>query len=1330
MKPKSNPFLRSVSLAATILISLSASASAIIYQWTGATSSDWNTTSNWNANGVPVSGEHRININNGTIAVPANPAVFNFPGTTLTVGSNANRGLVIGSGVANGLGGLRITAGTISTAGNTTSATAADVLGNTGGIATLELDGGNFISGLSGLTMGLGGGPTSIFTLSSASSTATLTTLTLNSTSATVNLNAGTLEVNRIAGGGGTKNLNFNGGTLKARQNDTAFVNGLTAINVNGNAIIDTNGFDVSINNALRDGGAAAGLIKNGLGTLTLTGSDASYFTGPTVINAGKLTLSPAGSMVFNSNITGATDLDIGGTGSVDLGGTSTYTGATNVLTGTLNLTGSIESDVIVSSGANLGGEGATTKSIDITGTSNFFFNPGTTGTGQHLKAASVDATGAVVTFVPTGTLTNGTGIVLMEAAGGITGIIGTEFLGNSRVALSYNVGQTQLLADYTPGALIWKGNDGTNPTFWDTEVTSNWFNTNKSAADVFVAGDSVLFNDDNELETSPIVVSIQAPVFPGLVTFNNTDTEYMIGGAAIGGTGNLVKNGSGTVYLNGANTYSGTTSITAGTVVLGNAAALGANTGGTSISGTGSLDVNGYNLGTEVFTISGAGDGGAAIVNSGVQQINALGRLVLAGNATIGGINRWDLRNSAPTLDMGGFTLTKNGSNYIALVGAVVSNPGNIIVEEGTFASQLITALSGGDTHTLTIASGAFFNNYQTTGIQDWKLELKSGATFWAENGTGVQNTWSGPVVIENGGTGIFQAQGAMTVSGVISGVNSSIEKTGTSTLTLSNANTYNGLTTVTAGGIIVKNASALGTAAAGTTVATGQVAVDDGITVAGEAITINGGGTNFFGALQGNAGISAWQGNVTIGSAATRIGVNAGEFTVSGVIDSAGQPYGITFRTNSTSPTVPVSTLILSAPNTYLGDTGIVTGTGLVKLAGGANRLPTTTNLLFGISNVSGILDLNGQNQDVAGISTISGSANEIRSADPATLSVGNAAPNMFSGALTGNVSLVKSGAGSLALRGANTTAGNLTVNTGAAVELGAAVATTTQTGGVITLTENSNVIVVDSTAGLAVGQTVTATGGTGTLPGNSVITSIIDGTSFTINNLVTVPGTPASITYGALTAGKFTFHPAGNGASNKITGAGTVDLKGAFDINLTGAAIANGNEWTLVDVVTANYDATNFTITGFIEAPEGTWTKEDGGRTWTFNQSTGKLTLAAVGGYSQWATANGVTEGENGDDDKDGVINLVEYALGFNPKASSVPAGTLVGNLLTFTKGAEAKAAGDVTYAIETSTNLQSGSWIPAAATETADTISFALPANEPGGKLFGRLKVTKP
>jgi hypothetical protein len=117
-------------------------------------------------------------------------------------------------------------------------------------------------------------------------------------------------------------------------------------------------------------------------------------------------------------------------------------------------------------------------------------------------------------------------------------------------------------------------------------------------------------------------------------------------------------------------------------------------------------------------------------------------------------------------------------------------------------------------------------------------------------------------------------------------------------------------------------------------------------------------------------------------------------------------------------------------------------------------------------------------------------------------------------------------------------------------------------------------------------------------------------------------------------------------------------------------------------------------------------------------------------SAGGYDSWATTHEVLEGENGDDDKDGIINLVEYALGLDPQVGNPAPGTFTGNILTFTKGPEAKAALDVTYKIETSTTLDAGSWTTAAATETTDDISFELPADEPGGKLFARLQITKP
>jgi hypothetical protein len=122
--------------------------------------------------------------------------------------------------------------------------------------------------------------------------------------------------------------------------------------------------------------------------------------------------------------------------------------------------------------------------------------------------------------------------------------------------------------------------------------------------------------------------------------------------------------------------------------------------------------------------------------------------------------------------------------------------------------------------------------------------------------------------------------------------------------------------------------------------------------------------------------------------------------------------------------------------------------------------------------------------------------------------------------------------------------------------------------------------------------------------------------------------------------------------------------------------------------------------------------------------------QLERGAVIGYGPWAITNLLVEGENGDDDKDGIINLVEYALGLNPQAPNPAPGTFIGNNLTFTKGPEVRDAYDIKFKIQTSTTLASDSWTNAAATETFDDISFTLPPNEAGGKLFARLYVTKP
>lgn len=93
-----------------------------------------------------------------------------------------------------------------------------------------------------------------------------------------------------------------------------------------------------------------------------------------------------------------------------------------------------------------------------------------------------------------------------------------------------------------------------------------------------------------------------------------------------------------------------------------------------------------------------------------------------------------------------------------------------------------------------------------------------------------------------------------------------------------------------------------------------------------------------------------------------------------------------------------------------------------------------------------------------------------------------------------------------------------------------------------------------------------------------------------------------------------GTYLFNIGGNGESNSITGAGTKDLTGIFNLNLTSAVIADGNEWSLVGGSgTVNWDGLQITSTsGAFSKAGDVWSLFDGENTWSFDQNTGSLTL----------------------------------------------------------------------------------------------------------------------
>ena len=116
----------------------------------------------------------------------------------------------------------------------------------------------------------------------------------------------------------------------------------------------------------------------------------------------------------------------------------------------------------------------------------------------------------------------------------------------------------------------------------------------------------------------------------------------------------------------------------------------------------------------------------------------------------------------------------------------------------------------------------------------------------------------------------------------------------------------------------------------------------------------------------------------------------------------------------------------------------------------------------------------------------------------------------------------------------------------------------------------------------------------------------------------------------------------------------------------------------------------------------------------------------------GFSSWITGNFTNgtvtnQGPDGDDDKDGISNLVEYAIaGQDPTVGNPVISTFSGGTLSFTKAA---GTNGLTYAIQESTDLTTwtevtgGSYVN---NEVSSTISFTLTPGMPAKK-FLRLQV---
>ena len=297
--------------------------------------------------------------------------------------------------------------------------------------------------------------------------------------------------------------------------------------------------------------------------------------------------------------------------------------------------------------------------------------------------------------------------------------------------------------------------------------------------------------------------------------------------------------------------------------------------------------------------------------------------------------------------------------------------------------------------------------------------------------------------------------ATGTKTWNGIVSGgVGTGLTLSGTGVNAFTNAsNSFPGPITITGGEHEFTSLGALG---------------------AGTNITVDGGRL----ALRNTFDVSSK--NIVIGDdAGTSISTpGAGVITYNGVLANKSGESGSWAKQGG-------GTLELGGVSTYTGSTSL--NNGFTVLTTGNNRLPTGTTLNIGQASSSnlGTLNLNGFNQEIAGINSTLGSNatannNTITSIAPAILTLSGSGSYSYgdgsdtnSGIIAGAISLVKSGGGTQVLSDLNTFTGDVTVTGG-----------TLSIGNVDIIGNAQALGQASSAVALSGGSTIRYTGPTGTL------------------------------------------------------------------------------------------------------------------------------------------------------------------------------------------------------------------------------------------------------
>jgi fibronectin-binding autotransporter adhesin len=631
-----------------------------------------------------------VTVNSGGAVTARSGGTFTFGGLTLNSGSSSNFqiGAPTNTSIIN-LTGIN----NLSLAGSSTVN-----IGNAGGLAagTYHLFdySGTFSGSFSNLSVGSTPGGGFDYTLVNNTANTSIDLLITPTDKQWAPDTAGNWSLNS----NWTNNLAPN--AVGAQANFFSRISAPRIVTVNANFTVgsitfnNANSYTVSGNNTLTLSNNGTAVIATQVGAHTISA--------PLVLANDLQLNSSAGSSLTLSGVMSET----GGSRTVTLvepgtvtfsgGSDNTYTGLTTVSAGTLNLNKTAGKVAIGTGGLEIdsGGTASLLASNQIVDTATVLNN------GTFAIGSSLETIGAL----------NGTGNVTTAGGGVLT--IGTSNNLDSEFDGIISGGGTITKAG--TGTLVL---GGTN-TFGGAGQTIN-----VNAGVLSIAADENLGNTSNtltfnggSLSLSDSVTSARNFIMASAATINTNANDFTMNGV-ISGNNVLTKDGTGTMYLNGTNTYGGGTTINSGTVVINNASNLGA-TGGDLTIGAGTLEVaTGFTTSRNIVvtdtsstvqvdagqnynvtgSVSGAGslnkEGDGTLILSGGSGITGE-TLINAGTLTALGGNNALANTTGITVGTGG-TLLLGGNNQISSTPPITLAGGTIA--KGDFSEGAVNTIGLG---------------------------------------------------------------------------------------------------------------------------------------------------------------------------------------------------------------------------------------------------------------------------------------------------------------------------------------------------------------------------------------------------------------------------------------------------------------------------------------------------------------------------------------------------------------------------------------------------------------------------------------------------------